>query len=141
MMPGGKFAALVFLAPAKGHYVVMGNVRAGVWQGDGSVVSLSVLTYDPVTKKITRLNSVATPKDTDVKLSDLAVDLDAGQELILAPLVGAMYTAANVELTSLQIQASGPSTPPKAGDVLTVNGQQYKVIKSIANTLTLQASP
>ena len=109
-MPGGKFAALVFLAPAKGHIIrSLGTVRAGVWQGDGSVVSLSVLKYDPLTKKVTRLNAQSpTPKDTDVKLADIAADLDAGQELILAPLVGAMYTAANVELTGFQIQAAAP---------------------------------
>ena len=140
--PGGKLAVLVFLAPAKAHYTVTGTVRSGVWQGDGAVVTLSVLKYDPATKKISRLRSVATPKDTDVKLEGVEADLDAGQELILAPLVGAMYTAANVELTGLQVQsgAAVPITPPKAGDMVTVNGQSYKVIKADGKTLTLQIS-
>lgn len=140
-MPGNKMAALVFIAPAKGTYTVSGIARAGVWQGDKAAASLSLMKGDSKAGKVTRIRSLATPSDTDVTLENIEVELDAGQELIFAPIVTQMYTAANLELRDLKVQngvASKASTVLKAGQSVEVGGRKYKVEKVDGKTITLK---
>ncbi|BCM91358.1 hypothetical protein IAD21_03230 [Abditibacteriota bacterium] len=132
---GSKNAALVFIAPAKGIYSVTGTVRSGVWQGDKNASLLSALSADPKTGKVTKIRSFPTPSDTDVTLEGLEVSLEAGQELVLAPAVTQMYTAANFELRDLKVRTLAP---PKVGDVLNINGRSYTVLKTEGKTITLQ---
>ncbi len=135
---GSKNAALVFIAPVKGVYVVTGTVRSGVWQGDKGASLLSILIGDPKSGKVTKFRSISTPSDTDVALEDIKVELDAGQELVLAPSVTQMYTAANFELRDLKVQLLAHPAPPKVGDVVSVNGRSYKVLKAEGKAITLQ---
>jgi hypothetical protein len=138
-MPGNKMAALIFTAPARGTYSVTGTARAGVWQGDKAAATLSVLKSDVATGKVTRVRSIPTPGDADVALEGVPVELEAGQEIILAPLVTQMYTAANIELRDLKIQFAAAATAPlKAGDAVEINGKKYKVTKAEGKTLTLR---
>jgi hypothetical protein len=138
-MPGNKMVALVFIAPAKGTYTVMGTARAGVWQGDKAAASLSVLKADTKANKITRVRSIATPSDTDVALEEIEVEMEAGQELLFVPMVTQMYTAANLELRDLKIQTGGESGAKAlaVGQSVTLAGRKYTVEKIEGKTVTL----
>ena len=148
---GNKRGALVFTAPAKGIYKVVGSARAFVWEGDKAAgANLTLLKHDPKTGKITRVKQVATPNETVVPIEDAEVELEAGQELIFLNAVNSMYTASATALNGLKLEfaptsattsttAAASTSPVKIGQSVEISGKTYKVTKVEGKTITLQA--
>lgn len=98
--PGEKLAALVFVAPKAGRYMVSGQVSASLWEGSGSV---TLRVYQKDSQAVSELKTVALPDKKPVDLAGLSVTLQAGQELVFVPKIGRHHTAGTFTLRDLKV--------------------------------------
>jgi hypothetical protein len=100
--PGQRIAGLVFIAPKNGVYKVSGTAFSKPWEGAAKVYKLGVFKKD--TQRATQEKVYELPRDaTKVKL-DFTVDLAAGHELVLLPLMGDWHNATSVQIDELVIE-------------------------------------
>lgn len=102
---GQKIAALVFLVPRTGKYTVRGSVISKPWTGTAPALGLKILACDG--QAANELAAIPLPRDKEVPLPELAVDLREGQELIFAAQAKDWHNASNITLQGLTVTCEG----------------------------------
>ena len=103
-MEGQRLAGLAFIAPRAGVYHVTGTAKAEPWTGGAAVFPLGVYKRD--TQRATQEKKIDLPRDGTPVPLDFTVELTAGHEMILLPLVPEWHNAANVTVSNLTIRAA-----------------------------------
>ena len=104
---GGKWPALVFVAPRTGHYLLTGRAEFKQWQGDPYTARLIILKRDKSAARLMPLADVAVGREENLtELSLNNVMLNEGQELVLVVQIEASNTSGEVRLKDLRIVAA-----------------------------------
>lgn len=105
---GQKLPSIVFVAPAKGAYRLVGQANAHVWQGKGPV---RLLVLRRTTTNVTEIASLDLPdrQAMPLDLGAVSLDLEQGQELVLVPTFANKHCAANIQITRLAVATGRPA--------------------------------
>jgi hypothetical protein len=98
---GDKSAALVFIAPAAGTYVVENQVTCNRWQGDGIVYLRLMRREKAKAFAVTEIDTTPLEPKGDTKLDPQKVVLAAGDELGFVAQVAAFHSGASVTVTPI----------------------------------------
>lgn len=96
-----KIAGLVFIAPEAGVYRVTGKASAKPWEGRAETFRLGVFKKD--TQRALRVGVIDVSRNGEAQAIDLNVELTAGHELVLLPLMPDYNNATNITIRDVQI--------------------------------------
>ena len=100
---GDKLSALVFMPPETGQYQIDADLAVHIGEGSAPLAFL-VLKRDPRQGGVDRLKLIANLQHrASVTLTNLVVKLEAGEELVFVPSIGAFNTAATLKIEDLKI--------------------------------------
>ena len=97
-----KVPALAFIAPASGTYKITGTASAKPWDGGAKIFPLSFRKKD--TQRAAEVSAIQLPRDGTAQPFSVEVELSAGHELLLVPMMHGLYNnAANFTIEALEI--------------------------------------
>ena len=96
-----KTAALVFIAPESGAYRIRGTARTKPWDGKAAIYRLVFLKKD--TQRAAEVTVLELPRNGAPVPFDVSVELTAGHELLLMPLMPDWHNATTTTVERLQI--------------------------------------
>jgi len=99
-----KTGGLVFIAPSSGVYRVTGVARSKPWEGAAKVFRLGFFKKD--TQRAAPLKVLELPRDGAAVPFELAVELTAGHELVVMPLMPDWHNATTTSIADLTITLS-----------------------------------
>lgn len=102
---GQRIAGLVFIAPESGIYHLTGKAATKPWTGGAEKFKLGIFKKD--TQRSARQAVIELPKSGEPVAVDLKVDLAAGHELVLLPLMPDWHNATNTKVSELRISKFG----------------------------------
>lgn len=102
---GQRLAGVAFIAPSPGLYRLTATASAMPWEGGAATYPLGLFKRD--TQRATREKSFDLPRDGTAVLIEATVELAAGHELILLPLMPDWNNAGTVTISDLTIRAAG----------------------------------
>jgi hypothetical protein len=106
-----RWTALTFVAPKSAEYLVQGNVKSVIWDGnnDTSFVGIKKSTDGTTSKAF----DVTIKKQVPTKLPELRVSLAAGEELALVPKITGAFAGGSLNLSDFSIaESAGAKTGP-----------------------------
>jgi hypothetical protein len=104
--PGQRMAALAFIAPESGRWRVTGMACTKPWTGEAASYKLGIFKKDnqrSVQQKIFEL-----PRDGSRVELDATLDLSAGHELVLLPLMPDWHNATHTRVSGLKVEKVTP---------------------------------
>ncbi len=108
---GQRVAGLVFIAPGNGIYHVTGQAFSKSWEGGAKVYRLGVFKKD--TQRATQEKVLELPRDGLRVMFDFKVELSAGHELALLPLMPDWHNATTTTIEDLAISVEQPEAERK----------------------------
>ncbi len=99
---GQRIAGLAFIAPAGGTYHVTGKACAKPWAGGAEKFKLGIFKKD--TQRCALQCVIEMPRSGEPVDIDLRVDLSAGHELALLPLMPDWHNAAHIRISGLTVE-------------------------------------
>ncbi|MEK7951492.1 hypothetical protein [Luteolibacter soli] len=101
-MPGQRVAALAFVVPESGTWRIRGKASSKPWTGEAKTFALGVFKKD--TQRSAQQAVIALPRSGEEVDLDVKVDLTAGHELVLLPLMPDWHNATNTRVTGLVVE-------------------------------------
>lgn len=106
--PGAeRICGLIFIAPQAGHYQLQGTAKLKMWQSGSNPARLTLLRKSA--GRVEAIASLDIPRG-ETKLTDLAADLAAGDELVILPRVGGAHGGGDVTLVDFSIDRGKAGT-------------------------------
>ncbi len=99
---GQRIAGLAFIAPAGGSYHVTGKASSKPWAGGAQQFKLGIFKKD--TQRCAPQAVIEMPRSGDSVDIDVRVDLTAGHELVILPLMPDWHNAAHIRLSGLTVE-------------------------------------
>lgn len=96
-----KIPGLAFIAPETGAWRVTGTAQSKPWEGGVKVYRLGI--YKKDTQRAAEVKLLELPRDGTAVPFDVKVDLTAGHELLLAPVMPDHHNATNTSITELKV--------------------------------------
>ena len=103
---GQRIAGLAFIAPADGSYHVTGKASSKPWEGGARKFKLGIFKKD--TQRCASQCVIDMPRSGEPVDIDLRVDLTAGHELVLLPLMPDWHNAAHIRISGLTVEQAEP---------------------------------
>ncbi|MCW1925029.1 hypothetical protein OKA05_20885 [Luteolibacter arcticus] len=100
--PGQRTAALAFIAPESGTWRITGKATSKTWEGGAATYKLGVFKKD--TQRSAQQAVIDLPRSGEAVDINVKVDLTAGHELVLVPLMPDWHNATNTRVTDLRIE-------------------------------------
>lgn len=99
---GQRIAGLVFIAPESGTWRVTANASAKPWTGEARSFRLGIFKKD--SQRSALQTPIDMPRSGEPVPIDLSMDLSAGHELVLLPIVPDWHNAAHIRITGLKVE-------------------------------------
>lgn len=100
---GQRIAGLVFIAPKSGMYRLTATARTKPWEGKAKAFKLAILKKD--TQRATVEKTYELPRDATKVPIDLTIELTAGHELVILPMVPDWHNATGTTIEDVAIEA------------------------------------
>ena len=113
--PRARVASLAFVAPAAGTYRFSGSASSRIWDGKNTT---RLLLLKRAAGAISEVASLKIPHQGRADLADLSAPLQAGEELVLVPLIEGMYAGGTLRLEglSLSLGITATATPAASAE-------------------------
>ncbi|MEO5917809.1 MAG: hypothetical protein ABIS50_26490 [Luteolibacter sp.] len=99
---GQRIAGLAFIAPESGTWHITGSASSKPWEGGAEKFKLGIFKKD--TQRSAEQAIIELPRSGEIVKLDLKVDLTAGHELVILPLMPDWHNATNTKITGLAVE-------------------------------------
>jgi hypothetical protein len=100
--PGQRTAALAFIVPETGTWRITGKASSKPWTGEAATYKLGVFKKD--TQRSAQQAVIELPRSGEALDLNVKVDLTAGHELILLPLMPDWHNATTTRVVGLMVE-------------------------------------
>lgn len=103
---GQRIAGLAFIAPESGAWHLTGTASSHPWTGEAATYKLGIFKKD--TQRADQQQIIELPRSGEPVKLDIIVDLTAGHELVILPLMQDWHNATHTKVTGLKIEKAQP---------------------------------
>ena len=101
-VPGQRIAGLAFIAPESGRWRMTGKATSKPWTGGATAFKLGVFKKD--SQRSASQTVLELPRDGSPVALDVTLDLSAGHEAVLLPLMPDWHNATNTRVSNLIVE-------------------------------------
>lgn len=103
---GQRIAGLSFIAPESGRWRLTGTARTKPWTGEAAFYRLGAFKKD--SQRAAQMKMWNLPRDGSAVNLDITLDLSAGHELVLLPLMPDWHNATHTSISDLRVERTDP---------------------------------